>query len=55
MAPRPVDLENVKLVPGNLTMSQDTNMAIFRLVKWNLVSKMFDGDKGGVSMVVIMT
>ena len=29
-------------------------MAIFRLVKWNLVSKSFDGGKRGVSMVVVM-
>ena len=54
MAPRSVDLENVKLVPGNLTMSQDANMAIFHLAEWKLVTKMFNDGKTGISMIVVM-
>ena len=54
MAVSPLDNETVKLFPGNLKTSQDANMAIFRLVEGNLVSKRFNEDKRGISMVVIL-
>ena len=54
IAVRSLDKETVNLVLGHLTMSQDANMAIFRLVEWTLVNKRFQEDKRGISMVVVM-
>ena len=54
MAVGSLDKETVNLIPDLLKMSQDANMAIFRLVDWNLVSKRFDEDKKGISMVVVL-
>ena len=58
MATGSLDNETVNIVPGNLKMSQDANMAIFRLVEWKLESnglhESVDKDIKGIHMVVVM-
>ena len=54
MAVGSLDKETVNLFPGNLTMSQDANMAIFHVDDWKLVRKQIGEDKRGISMVVVM-
>ena len=50
MAVGPLDEETVNLVPDNLTMSQPTDMSIFRMTGWDLFQKEIRPGKEGISM-----
>ena len=54
MAMGPLDMTTVNLVPGLLKMSQAIDMPIFCLTDWKLDYKWVDGEKQGISMVVVM-
>ena len=49
-----MDMTTVNLIPGLLNMSQAVDMPIFQLTDWKLENKIFDGNKQGISMVVVM-
>ena len=44
----------MKLVPDNLTMSQPTDMAIFRMTDWDLLNNEIRPGKKGISMTIIL-
>ena len=54
MAVGPLDNETVKLVPDKVTMSQPTDMAIFRMTGWHLLNKEIRPGKIGISMIVVL-
>ena len=54
MAVGPLDEETVKLLPGNLTMSQPTDMAIFRMTDWDLLNNDIRPGKKGISMTIVL-
>ena len=54
MAVGPLDNETVKLVPDKVTMSQPTDMAIFRMTGWHLLNKEIRPGKIGISMTVVL-
>ena len=54
MAVGPLDEETVNLVPDNLTMSQPTDMAIFRMTDWDLLNNEIRPGKKGISMTIVL-
>ena len=54
MAVGPLDEETVKLLPGNLTMSQPSDMAIFRMTDWDLFQKEIRPGKKGIRMNIVL-
>ena len=54
MAVGPLDNETVKLLPGNLTMSQPSDMSIFRMTDWDLFQKEIRPARKGISMKIVL-
>ena len=54
MAMRNLELTTVTLVPGQMIMTQGTDMPIFYIIDWNLNHKTFKTGKNGLRMVVVM-
>ena len=54
MAVGPLDNETVKLLPGNLTMSQPSDMSIFRMTDWDLFQKEIRPGRKGISMNIVL-
>ena len=54
MAMGSMDMTTVTLIPGNLVMTQGTDMPIFHITKGSFGNKTFQNGKNGLQMVVVM-
>ena len=54
MAMGSMDMTTVTLIPGDLVMTQGTDMPIFHITKGSFGNKTFQNGKNGLQMVVVM-